>query len=64
MSFSIIYFEGLIRRGWKLCNTGQCKSEVYQLSSLTKLDDLQEERWYIRGINASGDFCYIQPGSV
>ena len=64
MSFDIIYFEGLIRRGTKMCSTGQRKSEVYQLSSLTKLDDLLGERWYIRGINATGDFCYIQPGSV
>ena len=38
--------------------------EVYQFSSLTKLDDLLGEQWYIRGINATGDFCYIQPWSV
>ena len=59
MSFDIVYYEGLIHRG----TTGR-KREVYQLSSLTRLDNLLGERWYIRGVNTNGEFCYIQPGSV
>lgn len=61
MGFDVVYFEGLIRRATQV-NTG--KKRVYQLSGLTKLDDLLGKRWYIRGINAAGDFCYIQPDSV
>ena len=64
MSFDIVYYEGLIRRGTKQLTTRQRKRDVYRLSTLTKLDDLLGERWYIRGINTNGDFCYIQPGSV
>ena len=33
------------------------------MSSLSKLDDLLGERWYIRGLNSAGDFCYIEPGA-
>lgn len=64
MSFGIIYFKGLIRRGTKQHSARGYKREVYELSSLTMLDDLLGERWYVRGINKTGDFCYIQPGSV
>jgi len=37
---------------------------MYGLSSLSKLDDLLGDRWYIRGLNRAGDFCYVEPGSV
>ena len=37
---------------------------MYGLSSLTKLDDLLGERWYIRGSNEAGDFCYVQSHTV
>ena len=60
MSFDTLHFEALIRRG-----TGSGgKLEVYGLSSLSKFDDLLGERWYIRGVNSAGDFCYIEPGTV
>lgn len=62
MGFDVVYFEGLIRQGTQV-STGK-KRKVYQLPGLTKLDDLLGKRWYIKGINAAGDFCYIQPGSV
>ena len=60
MSFDTLHFEALIRRG--ASNGG--KREVYGLSSLSKLDDLLGERWYVRGINSVEDFCYIEPGTV
>lgn len=60
MSFDAIHFDGLIRRGTLV--KGQ--QTVYTLSTLTKLDDILGQRWYIRGINAAGDFCYVQPGTV
>ena len=60
VSFDTLRFEALIRRG--ASNGG--KWEVYGLSSLSKLDDLLGERWYVRGINSAGDFCYIEPGTV
>ena len=31
--------------------------EIYSLISLMI-------RWYIRGINSAGDFCYVEPGTV
>lgn len=62
MPFDKVFFEGLLRRGEK--TNGQRNREVYQLSSLTKLDDILGERWYIRGLNVAGDFCYIKPRTV
>ena len=56
------FFEGLIRRGEK--TNGQRNREVYQLFSLTKLDDILGERWYICGLNITGDFCYVKPRTV
>ena len=64
MSFDSVHFEGLIRRGIRRNVVGKGKREVYCLASLTKLDDLLGERWYIRGLNSTGDFCYIEPGTV
>ena len=60
MTFDAIHFNGLIRRGTLV--KGQ--QTVYTLSILTKLDDTLGQRWYIRDINAAGDFCYVQPGTV
>ena len=62
MGFDVVYFEGLIRQGTQI-STGKTR-KVYQMPDLTKLDDLLGKRWYIKGINAAGDFYYIQPGSV
>ena len=55
LSFNPLHFDSLILRATK---------EVYSLSCLTKLDDLLGDRWYIRGINSAGDFCYVEPDSV
>ena len=60
MTFDTIHFDGLIRRGTLV--KGQ--HSQYTLSTLTKLDDILGQRWYIRGINVAGDFCYVKPGTV
>ena len=62
MSFDSLHFEALIWRGVR--NGTKGKREAYGLSSLSKLDDLLGERWYMRGLNSAGDFCYIEPGTV
>lgn len=62
MSFDSLHFEALIRRGAR--NGTKGKWELYGLSSLSKLDDLLGERWYLRGLNSAGDFCYVEPGTV
>lgn len=60
MTFDTTHFDGLIRHGTLM--KGQ--QSVYTLSALTKLDDILGKRWYIRGINAAGDFCYVKPATV
>ena len=62
MSFDRVHFDSLVMRGIRKETKG--KKDVYSLDSLSKLDDLLGERWYIRGINVAGDFCYIEPGTV
>ena len=62
MSFDTLHFEALSRRGAR--NGTKGKQEIYGLSSLSKLDDLLGERWYMRGLNSAGDFCYIEPSTV
>lgn len=62
MSFDRVHFDSLVMRGVRKETKG--KKEIYSLGSLSKLDDLLGERWYIRGINVAGDFCYIEPGTV
>ena len=63
MSFDTVHFEGLIRRSIRRNEVGGEK-EMYGLASLTKLDNLLGEMWYIRGLNDVGDFCYIEPSTV
>lgn len=60
MTFDATHFDGLIRRGTLV--KGQ--QTVYTLLTLTKLDDILGQRWYIRGINEAGDFCYVKSGTV
>ena len=57
-----MHFDSLVIRGIRKETTG--KKEVCSLDSLLKLNDLLGDRWYIRGINVAGDFCYIEPGTV
>ena len=60
MTCDTIHFDGLIRR--ETLVKGQ--HSEYTLSTLTKLDDILGQRWYIREINVAGDFCYVKPGTV
>ena len=62
MSFDRVHFDSLVMRGIRKESKG--RKEVYSLVSLSKSDDLLGERWYIRGINEAGDFCYVEPGTV
>lgn len=55
MTFDMTHFDGLIIRDTLV--KGQ--QTVYTLSTLTL-----GQRWYIRGINVAGDFCYVKPGTV
>jgi len=41
------------------------KSKLYYaIPHLMNYNDIFGERWYIRGINAAGDFCYVIPGTA
>ena len=62
LSFDSLHFDSLVVRGTNKETKGT--REIYSLTSLTKLDDLLGERWYIRGINSAGDFCYVEPSTV
>ena len=62
MSFDPLQFDSLILKATKKEKKGT--KVFYSLSCLTKLDDLLGDRWYIRGINSAGDFCYVEPDSV
>ena len=62
-SFNAIEVDGLIRQS-KLANPTHSKKQVYTLPTLSKLDDILGSRWYIRGINEAGDFCFVPPGTV
>jgi len=62
MSFDSLHFEALAHRGIKKPSKG--KTIVYGLSSLSKLSDILGDRWFVRGLNKAGDFCYVEPGTV
>ena len=62
MPFDTVHFDGLIR--WGVLDKQSKKQGMYLLTALTKLDDILGERWYIRGLNTAGDFCYFQPETV
>ena len=62
MTFDKVCYDGLLYRGVLVKKNG-CK-EIYTVISLSKLDDILGERWYIRGINVARDFSFVKPGSV
>lgn len=64
MVFDCIYFEGLVLRSSVVPRTKHSKRQVYTLSKISNLNDILGERWYIRGLNSAGDFCYVKPGTV
>ena len=62
MSFDSICFYGLAR--CSTIATSTSKKQYFTVRVLTDLDDLLGQRWYIRGLNMAGDFCYVLPGTV
>ena len=64
MTFDTIYFDGLIARSKAVPKSRRSSSQVYTVPTLSKLDDILGHRWYIRGINTAGDFCFVTPGTV
>jgi len=65
MHFDSIYFEGLNQRGiLQLSRQKNCRKHIYTVAKLSKLNDILGHRWYIRGLNKHGDFCYVCPSSV
>lgn len=64
MNFDSIYFDGLVIRSVLIKSSKQSKQKCYTISALSKFNDLLGPRWYIRGLNMAGDFCYVQPETV
>ena len=65
MPFDALSFDSLIIRSRPLPKAGlNSRRQVYTIASMIKLEDLLGERWYIRGLNLTGDFCFVTPGSV
>ena len=59
IAFDTVYFDGLARRGSASKGTRQ-----YTITKFSAFDDIFGSRWFIRGLNAAGDFCYIKPKTV
>ena len=66
MPFDKILFEkSLAVRGSMQYEQLQAgKSKLYAIPHLSHFNDIFGERWYIRGINVAGDFCYVIPGTA
>ena len=63
MSFDRMSFDSLVIRG-TVPKAGSSRRQVYTISHMTQFENLLGNRWYIRGLNAAGDFCFVTPGSV
>jgi len=59
-----IYFEGLKVRGVVVPRTKDSIRKIYMVPKLSSLNDILGQRWYIRGLNDRGDFCYVNPSTV
>lgn len=59
MAFDTIYFDGLAKRGTIVCGT-----KYYTIVKFSAFEDILGSRWFIRGLNSAGDFCYIKPRTV
>ena len=64
MPFDKVSFDSLVLRSSTSNEYLHCKRKIYTLTNLSKFDDLLGKRWYIRGLNVAGDFCYIIHNSV
>ena len=59
MPFDTVYFDGLARRG-----TIFKGAKYYTIIKFSAFEDILGSRWFIRGLNSAGDFCYIKPKTV
>ena len=59
MPFDSIHFIGLVRSV-----PVQDRAKSFTVPKLTNLDELLGRRWYIRGVNAAGDFSYVKPETL
>jgi len=59
MPFDTLYFDGLARRG-----TIVKGAKYYTINKFSSFEDILGCRWFIRGLNSAGDFCYIKPKTV
>lgn len=64
MSFDRITFDSLAIRGTHVPKAGSAKRQVYTMPHMTQFVDLLGDRWYVRGLNPAGDFCFVTPGTV
>lgn len=64
LGFDAIYFEGLVKRARLITKSRQSTRQTYSIDKFSKLEEILGRRWYIRGLNLAGDFCYVKPGSV
>ena len=68
MSFDKIFFDSLAVRGALQSKAGRSSRvhtrQVYTISHMKHFEDLLGARWYIRGLNTAGDFCFVTPGTV
>ena len=58
VSHPISVFEELAFRV-KALLISAAKQQVFRVPNMFKLNDLLGERWYMRELNSTGDFCYI-----
>ena len=64
MSFDKIFCDSLVVRGVLHSKAGSSRVQVYTIPHMIHFDDLLGAKWYIRRLNAAGDFCYVTPGTV
>ena len=68
MSFDKIFFDSLAVRGALQSKAGRSSRvhtrQVYTIPHMKHFEDLLGARWYIRGLNMAGDFCFVTPSTV
>lgn len=63
MDFDKLLFDGGIMRVGTL-KTKQRGQEKYTIKKYSDLDEFLGSKWFIRGINSNGDFCYVMLKTV
>jgi len=60
----IVFANSLAAKGCIQHEVGISKKIYYTIPHLPDFNHIFGERWYIRGINAAGDFHFVIPGTV